>query len=66
MRQVTIAGTWNGWNGNTQLKLTDGSSWKQAEYHYEYHYAYRPDAVLDGQRLYVEGMSKPVQASRVM
>lgn len=38
-----VEGAWTGWNGTTVVKLTDGSSWVQAEYHYEYHYAYRPE-----------------------
>ena len=32
--------------GKTFVEMTDGSKWKQAEYHYEYHYAYRPEATV--------------------
>jgi hypothetical protein len=46
--------------------MTDGSKWKQAEYHYEYHYAYRPEATVtnDGLML-VDGMSRAVRVRRV-
>jgi hypothetical protein len=29
---------WSGWDGDTVVRLTDGSVWRQDEYHY----AYRP------------------------
>ena len=37
-----IEDEWNGWDGDTIVRLTDGSVWRQEEYHYEYRYAYRP------------------------
>jgi len=60
-----IDGEWNGWNGDTTLRLTDGSEWQQAEYHYEYRYSYRPEAVLEGDKLLVAGMSRAVRVRRV-
>ena len=35
-----IDGDFNGWEGETIVKLMNGQIWQQAEYHYEYHYAY--------------------------
>jgi len=32
-----VDGSWSGWDGDTILQLTDGSVWRQDEYHYEYH-----------------------------
>lgn len=63
---VYIKGAWHGWKGNTVVELTDGTLWQQAEYHYEYFYAYRPEAFLvSGNRLLVEGMQRAVQVRRI-
>lgn len=66
MTKMTVKGAWKGWDGKTIVEMTDGSIWKQAEYHYEYHYAYRPDASVtsDGLML-VGGMSRAVRVRRV-
>lgn len=42
-----VDGSWSGWDGDTIVRLTDGSVWQQAEYHYEYHYAYRPTVRIE-------------------
>lgn len=61
-----VQGSWQGWKGNTVVELTDGSTWQQAEYHYEYHYQYRPEVFFlrDG-RLLVDGMSRAIQVRRI-
>lgn len=66
MTSMTVKGAWKGWHGQTIVEMTDGSKWKQAEYLYEYHYAYRPEASVtnDGLML-VDGMSRAVQVRRV-
>ena len=51
--------------GNTIVEMTDGSVWKQAEYHYEYHYAYRPQAAVLGDKMLVEGMTSSVRVRRL-
>lgn len=61
----TIEGAWKGWNGTTELKLIDGSRWKQAEYHYEYHYAYRPEVIMYDGRMLVAEMTRPVRVVRL-
>lgn len=60
-----VDGGWSGWDGDTVVELTDGSKWEQAEYLYEYRYAYRPEAVVDGDRMMVAGMSRAVRVRRV-
>jgi len=60
-----VSGAWKGWNGKTVVELTDGSKWKQAEYVYEYRYAYRPDVVMEGDRMMVSGMSRSVRVTRI-
>lgn len=61
-----IDGSWTGWDGDTIVQLTDSSVWRQAEYHYEYHYAYRPKVELtrDG-KMHVAGMSRAVRVRRL-
>lgn len=60
-----INGAWNGWDGHTVVELTDGSKWKQTEYHYEYRYAYRPEVVIERDRMMVAGMRRAVRVTRV-
>lgn len=60
-----IDGSWSGWSGDTIVQLTDGSVWRQSEYHYEYHYAYRPKVTISGGKMIVEGMSKSVSVRRL-
>lgn len=68
-----IDGAWTGWSGDTIVQLTDGSVWRQAEYHYEYHYAYRPKVEIVSNKMQVAGCVSrfgyggslsPAQASR--
>lgn len=61
----TVSGAWNGWDGKTIVEFTDGSRWEQAEYHYEYRYAYRPQAFLINDAVLVEEMSKSVRVRRI-
>jgi hypothetical protein len=62
MTTMTVKGAWKGWDGKTFVEMTDGSKWKQAEYHY----AYRPEATVtnDGLML-VDGMSRAARVRRV-
>ena len=41
-----IDGDFEGWEGETIFKLTNGTIWQQASYDYTYHYAYRPDVII--------------------
>lgn len=60
-----IDGSWTGWSGDTIVQLTDGSVWRQAEYHYEYRYAYRPKVEISSGKMLVEGMRKPIRVNRL-
>lgn len=59
-----IDGEFEGWEGETVVKLMNGQIWIQTEYHYEYHYAYMPDVLVyqsNGRwKMRVEGTSKAV------
>lgn len=63
--KLHVDGEWNGWDGDTVVKLTDGSVWRQTEHHYEYRYAYRPEVLLSGDRMHVEGMREAVRVARI-
>jgi len=60
-----IEDEWTGWDGDTIVQLTDGSVWRQEEYHYEYRYAYRPNVTLTGNTMYVDGMSRGIRVRRI-
>jgi len=60
-----IDAAWEGWSGDTIVQLTDGSVWRQDEYHYEYRYAYRPAVEISGNKMTVTGMSKPIRVRRL-
>lgn len=60
-----IDGSWSGWSGDTIVQLTDGSVWRQEEYHYEYHYAYRPKVEVVKGKMSVAGMRKAVKVRRL-
>lgn len=61
----TVNDAWEGWKGETLVEMTDGSIWKQAEYHYEYRYSYRPKAEVTGDKMLVAGMSRAVRVRRL-
>jgi len=60
-----VDGSWEGWSGDTIVQLTDGSVWRQDEYHYEYHYAYRPAVAVSNGKMLVKGMRKPIRVRRL-
>lgn len=60
-----IDGAWKGWSGDTIVQLVNGSIWRQAEYYYSYQYKYRPEAVVEGGRMVVDGMSRAVRVRRI-
>jgi hypothetical protein len=41
-----VVSDFNGWSGNTLFELQNGQIWKQDEYQYWYHYAYRPVVII--------------------
>jgi hypothetical protein len=54
-----------GFDDNVIFKMANGSYWIQTQYHYWYHYAYRPDALITEESgrcmLTVAGHSIPVR-----
>jgi len=59
-----VDGSWSGWDGDTIVQLTDGSVWRQDEYFYEYHYAYRPAVTVSSGKMLVKGMNRAIRVRR--
>lgn len=56
-----VDGAWEGWDGDTIVKLDDGSVWRQEEYLYEY----RPTVKVGSGKMQMAGMSKAVRVRRI-
>ena len=41
-----IDGDFEGWEGETVVKLMNGQIWQQTEYYYHYHYAFMPEVLV--------------------
>lgn len=67
--ETQIDGEFNGWEGETIVKLMNGQIWQQTEYHYHYHYAYMPKVLVyrsgGGYKMKVEGVEKAVGVERL-
>lgn len=64
-----IAGAFEGWTGETIIKLENGMIWEQAEYYYRYFYKYRPEVLIiikaGSYYALVEGIDKLVRVQRL-
>lgn len=64
-----IAGTFEGWSGNTLFRLENGQLWEQASYDYRFHYAYRPRVTIvrcsRGYRMLVDGFDETILVRRI-
>jgi len=62
---LRIEGDWTGWDGDTVVRLSNGSVWRQEQYYYRYQYKYRPKVVVDKGYMHVEGMPKAIKVRRI-
>lgn len=62
--KLYVDGEWSGWDGDTVVKLTNGTVWRQVEYYYEYRYAYRPEVFMSGGKMTVKGMRRAVRVQQ--
>jgi hypothetical protein len=64
-----VDGEFEGWDGETVVKLTNGQFWQQTEYHYHYHYAFMPEVLIfkvgESYKMKVEGTDKAVGVTRL-
>ena len=67
--ETQIDGAFQGWEGETIVKLINGQIWQQSSYHYEYHYAYMPEVLIYrsgvGFKMVVDGTSEAVGVTRL-
>jgi hypothetical protein len=59
-----IDGDFEGWEGRTTFKLTNGQVWQQVGYEYTFDYKFNPKVSIvstqDGYQMQVEGMNKKI------
>lgn len=64
-----IDGDFNGWEGETIVKLMNGQIWQQTDFHYAYTYKFMPKVTIYQvggiTKLLVEGSKKPVAVTRL-
>lgn len=67
--ETQIDGEFNGWDGETLYKLTNGQYWQQSTYYYEYSYSYMPEVLIYksdyGYKMRVEGIGEAVGVQQV-
>jgi hypothetical protein len=60
--ETKVDGDFEGWEGETIVKLANGQIWQQTDYHY--HYAFMPDVLIypsgGGYKMKVEGVDRAV------
>ena len=64
-----IDGDFEGWDGETIIKLFNGQIWQQTEYYYHYHYSFMPSVVIyksgTGYKMKVDGVDKAIGVKRI-
>jgi hypothetical protein len=67
--ETQIDGDFEGWEGETIIKLMNGQIWQQTEYYYYYHYAFMPKVLIyrsgGGYKMKVDGVDKAVGVERL-
>lgn len=64
-----VDGNFEGWDGKTIVKLTNGQVWQQSEFHFHYHYAFMPKVIIlktaSGHKMFVDGISKAIGVTQL-
>lgn len=64
-----IDGAFEGWDGETIFKLTNGQIWQQSSYAYHYHYAFMPEVVIyktsGGYKMKVDDVDETIYVRRI-
>jgi hypothetical protein len=67
--ETQIDGDFEGWEGETIVKLMNGQIWQQTEYYYTYHYAFMPKVLFyrsgGGFKMKVDGVDKAIGVDRL-
>jgi len=64
-----IDGDFEGWEGETIVKLTNGQIWQQNEYYYHYYYSFMPKVVIfktsSGYKMNVSGTDRSIGVTKL-
>lgn len=64
-----IEDDFEGWEGETIVKLLNGQIWQQTEYYYHYHYAFMPEVLIyrsgAGWKMKVDGVDRAVGVTQL-
>lgn len=67
--ETRIDGTFEGWDGDTVVKLINGQIWQQTGFNYEYTYGYNPEVIIyrtgSGYKMKVDGTRQAVEVTRI-
>ena len=67
--ESSVDGEFNGFDGDTVVRLLDGSLWEQTEFYWEWHWAYLPKVTVyrsqSGWKMQVEGIRQAVGVRRL-
>ena len=67
--KVQVDGDFEGWDGETIIKLTNGEIWKQVEYCYLYHYSFMPKGTIafssNEYKMKIDGTNKEVVVEKL-
>lgn len=67
--ETQVDGDFNGWEGETVVKLMNGQIWQQSGYYYHYHYTFMPKVLIyssgGGFKMKVDGVEKAVGVVRL-
>ena len=67
--ETSVSGAFEGWDGETIVKLMNGQFWQQIDYHYEYQYSYSPSVILykvNGvYKMQVDGTDQSITVRRI-
>jgi hypothetical protein len=64
-----IDGDFEGWEGETIVKLMNGQVWQQSEYYYHYHYSFMPKVLIfrsgSGYKMKVDGIERAIGVTQL-
>ncbi len=67
--ESSVDGEFEGWEGDTVIRLMNGQIWEQSEYYYEYSYSYMPRVTIFQSRgqckMLVDGTDEPVGVRQI-
>lgn len=69
MIETKLVGDFDGYEHDNYYVMTNGQIWRQTDFHFDFHFAFRPDATIFRKNgawfLHVEDMDSVVQVERI-